>query len=131
MNTELNLRKSVENPNFDKQFLKSLNMKNKILLSTLAFSLVYLLAACGGEHSHDHGDPHSSDEAQENVEAVDDHDGHDHGTDVHEDGNNGDEEKGVEFTSAYVCPMHCEGSGSEEPGKCPVCDMDYVENKEI
>ena len=30
-----------------------------------------------------------------------------------------------EYTSAYICPMHCEGSGSEEPGKCPVCGMDY------
>jgi hypothetical protein len=22
--------------------------------------------------------------------------------------------------------MHCEGSGSAEPGTCPVCGMDYV-----
>lgn len=36
-------------------------------------------------------------------------------------------EQGKEFTSAYVCPMHCEGSGSEEPGKCPSCGMAYVE----
>ncbi|PHN06137.1 hypothetical protein CRP01_14080 [Flavilitoribacter nigricans DSM 23189 = NBRC 102662] len=34
--------------------------------------------------------------------------------------------EGKEYTSAYVCPMHCEGSGSEEAGKCPVCGMDYV-----
>ncbi|TAF64472.1 MAG: hypothetical protein EAZ55_11595 [Cytophagales bacterium] len=34
-----------------------------------------------------------------------------------------------EYASMYVCPMHCEGSGSEKPGKCPVCEMDYVENK--
>ena len=41
------------------------------------------------------------------------------------------EKQGKEYTSAaYVCPMHCEGSGSEEPGKCPVCDMAYVENKD-
>ena len=33
---------------------------------------------------------------------------------------------GKEYTSAYVCPMHCEGSGSEEMGQCPVCGMDYV-----
>ena len=33
---------------------------------------------------------------------------------------------GKEYTSAYVCPMHCEGSGSAEAGKCPVCGMDYV-----
>ena len=38
--------------------------------------------------------------------------------------------QGKEYTSAYVCPMHCEGSGSEEPGKCPACGMDYVKNEE-
>lgn len=32
----------------------------------------------------------------------------------------------VEYTSAYVCPMHCEGSGSDNPGSCPICNMDYV-----
>lgn len=39
------------------------------------------------------------------------------------------EQQGKEYTSAYVCPMHCEGSGSEDAGKCPVCGMDYVENE--
>ena len=34
-----------------------------------------------------------------------------------------------EYTSAYVCPMHCEGSGSDKAGICPVCGMDYVENE--
>ncbi len=38
------------------------------------------------------------------------------------------EMKGKEYTSAYVCPMHCEGSGSDKPGKCPVCGMDYKKN---
>ncbi|MCB9256785.1 MAG: hypothetical protein H6579_06630 [Chitinophagales bacterium] len=37
-------------------------------------------------------------------------------------------ELGKEYTSAYVCPMHCEGSGSETPGNCPVCNMEYQEN---
>lgn len=40
------------------------------------------------------------------------------------------EQQGKEYTSEYVCPMHCEGSGSHEPGKCPVCGMDYVANEE-
>lgn len=39
------------------------------------------------------------------------------------------EKQGKEYTSAYVCPMHCEGSGSDEAGKCPVCGMDYVKNE--
>ena len=28
--------------------------------------------------------------------------------------------------AAYVCPMRCEGSDSDKPGKCPVCGMDLV-----
>lgn len=40
------------------------------------------------------------------------------------------EKQGKEYTSKYVCPMHCEGSGSDTEGKCPVCGMDYVLNKE-
>lgn len=35
----------------------------------------------------------------------------------------------VEYTSAYICPMHCEGSGSDSAGMCPVCGMDYVVNE--
>ena len=33
--------------------------------------------------------------------------------------------EGDESTSAYVCPMHCAGSGSDEAGSCPVCGMAY------
>ncbi|MBN2891481.1 MAG: hypothetical protein JXL97_06425 [Bacteroidales bacterium] len=35
---------------------------------------------------------------------------------------------GKEYTSKYICPNHCKGSGSEEAGVCPVCGMDYIEN---
>lgn len=35
-----------------------------------------------------------------------------------------------EFASAYVCPMHCEGSGSDAEGECPKCGMDYVKNED-
>ena len=31
---------------------------------------------------------------------------------------------------AYVCPMACEGSASDKPGKCPVCGMDLMKNPE-
>lgn len=41
-----------------------------------------------------------------------------------------DATKGIEFTSAYICPMHCEGSGSHEMGQCPVCGMDYEKNED-
>jgi len=40
------------------------------------------------------------------------------------------EQKGKEYTSAYICPMHCDGSGSDKAGTCPVCKMDYVANEE-
>ena len=40
------------------------------------------------------------------------------------------DKSGPEYTSAFVCPMHCVGSGSDEPGTCPVCNMEYVENKD-
>lgn len=40
-----------------------------------------------------------------------------------------DNQTGKEYTSDYICPMHCEGSGSNEPGTCPVCKMDYVKNE--
>jgi len=38
------------------------------------------------------------------------------------------DKSGPEYTSAYVCPMHCKGSGSATAGTCPVCKMDYVAN---
>lgn len=38
---------------------------------------------------------------------------------------------GKEYNSAYICPMHCEGSGSDIPGICPVCKMDYVKNEDV
>jgi len=41
------------------------------------------------------------------------------------------EKQGSEYTSAYICPMHCEGSGSDKPGECPVCGMDYVKNEDM
>lgn len=40
----------------------------------------------------------------------------------------GVDKTGKAYTSAYICPMHCEGSGSDQPGTCPVCGMDYVAN---
>ncbi|WP_052595148.1 heavy metal-binding domain-containing protein [Aureispira sp. CCB-QB1] len=39
------------------------------------------------------------------------------------------EQQGKEYTAAYICPMHCEGSGSDEMGTCPVCGMDYEKNE--
>lgn len=30
--------------------------------------------------------------------------------------------------AAYICPMGCEGSASDKPGKCPVCEMTLEPN---
>lgn len=77
------------------------------LLTTL---LAFALAACGNSHEQaDHDHEHDA-TATEQVETV-------HG-------------EGPQYTSAYVCPMHCEGSGSDQPGTCPVCGMTYVAQAE-
>ncbi len=41
-----------------------------------------------------------------------------------------EQKTGPEYTSKYICPMHCAGSGSDTTGVCPKCGMDYVLNKE-
>jgi hypothetical protein len=41
------------------------------------------------------------------------------------------EGEGKEYTSAYICPMHCTGSGSDQAGTCPTCEMDYVVNEKV
>lgn len=30
--------------------------------------------------------------------------------------------------AAYICPMGCEGSASNQPGKCPACEMALERN---
>ena len=54
-------------------------------------------------------------------------------TEMHDDHMNSTHEAdktGPEYTSKYICPMHCKGSGSDQPGECPVCGMDYKLNEE-
>ncbi len=75
-------------------------------LLVLFFGLALMVWSCGGNN------------------ATENHTDHDA---THMESHHGE---GKEYTSAYVCPMHCEGSGSEDPGKCPVCGMDYVAQQE-
>lgn len=35
---------------------------------------------------------------------------------------------GPEYTSHFVCPYHCKGSGSAQQGNCSVCGTAYVHN---
>ena len=74
----------------------------------IGFALTAFIAACGG-HSHEN----SGAATDQNTEAQ----------------TQSPEEQGPEYTSAYICPMHCEGSGSDQAGTCPVCGMDYVVNE--
>ena len=38
---------------------------------------------------------------------------------------------GKEYTSAFVCKMHCKGSGSGTAGSCPVCGMNYIASADL
>lgn len=38
--------------------------------------------------------------------------------------------QGKEYTSAFVCPMHCEDSGSDQEGICDTCGMTLVKNED-
>jgi hypothetical protein len=80
----------------------------KFQLILFCITLVAFVGACSKcdsnkRHDHDH---HGS-------SATDSIHMQEHGT-------------GMQYTSAYVCPMHCEGSGGDKPGTCPKCGMDYV-----
>ena len=92
------------------------------LFFALAFlSGMALITSCGGDsHDADHAEQHENGEDHDHAEADEDH-GHEHA-----EGEEEVDKTGPEYTSAYVCPMHCDGSGSEEAGKCPVCGMEYV-----
>jgi len=85
-----------------KESLNKIEMKNlKMFLFLAILSAGALsIASCGGS-------------GENNSEATE----HEHADD-----------RGKEYTSAYVCEMHCEGSGSDKPGECPKCGMKYVAN---
>ncbi len=40
------------------------------------------------------------------------------------------EDLGIEYTSKFICPNHCKGSGSDKEGECsnPECGMELMEN---
>ena len=78
----------------------------KLILAVMAFALVsFTIVSCGNKKKAD----------KENVEASTDADA---------------DKQGKEYTSAYICPMHCKDSGSDKPGTCPVCGMDYKKNED-
>lgn len=75
----------------------------KVMMSVALLAMgIFVLASCGGEHEHNADGSHPE------------------ATTVVNHGN------GQAYNAAYVCPMHCAGSGAAQAGKCPVCKMDYV-----
>lgn len=84
-----------------------------IILGILFCSLVFL-AACGNSGSEESDTETTESEAPAEPANADEAD-----------------MSGPEYTSEYVCPMHCEGSGSAEPGTCPVCGMEYVASADL
>lgn len=80
----------------------------KFQLIILGIALTAFIAACGGNANNSNQNQEAPTDQTTETQAA---------------------EQGPEFTSAYVCPMHCEGSGSDQPGTCPVCGMDYVANE--
>lgn len=104
--------------------------KNIRTIIGIAFvSALVLTASCKGK---------AEEKNETSTEATMDHDmdhmNHDMDSMDHKDHNMGNMEtadkQGKEYTSKYVCQMHCEGSGSDEEGKCPVCGMTYVLNED-
>ncbi len=84
-----------------------MKLLTSIKVLTVLISLSILTLSCGG-NADQNQDDHKHDATQ---------------TEAHHG-------EGKEYTSAYVCPMHCKDSGAEEAGKCPVCGMDYVAQAE-
>jgi len=96
---------------------------NKFLIRLLPIlALSFFIVSCGG-NADTAGDEAATDQTEHTHD-----DGHMHEGDHMEAGA---DKQGPEYTSAYICPMHCEGSGSDEPGECPVCGMDYVKNENM
>ncbi len=100
----------------------------KTIIGIAFASVLVLTVSCKGK---------TEESKETSTEATMDHEGHDMDNMDHEghDMDNMDNMEtagmqGMEYTSNYVCPMHCEGSGSDEEGKCPVCGMTYVLNEE-
>lgn len=93
-----------------------------IKILVLSLGLVLYLSSCGESGQSQQAETESAN--HHNHEAEEGHE-HEHDGSNHEQAHTAHGE-GPAYISTYVCPMHCEGSGSAEPGECPVCGMKYV-----
>jgi hypothetical protein len=119
-------------------------MKNfKVLFLLMAFAAVGMtLTSCGEKKAGDAVEAASDEAASRGID-----DGRmadpslgsgtpDKTSEEREEGEEGSssetiDKSAIEYSSFFVCPMHCKGSGSPDRGKCPVCGMDYVRNENI
>ncbi|MCB0706819.1 MAG: hypothetical protein KDC34_15995 [Saprospiraceae bacterium] len=97
-------------------------MKNLFALLIMGLSLV-AFSSCGEKTASEAVDD-ATEVVTEGAEAATEA-----GTEAVEAVKEAVDQSGPEYTSAYVCPMHCAGSGSETAGTCPSCGMDYVMNE--
>ena len=86
---------------------------NHLLFAFLFFGLMTFLGSCDRT-----GHYHDSSGHEENAAPIDNKT------------NAPPKDQGPEYTSAYICPEHHQGSGSDKPGNCPVCGTEYVANVE-
>lgn len=100
---------------------KSIEMKTKVWLFAIMFAFAGLVA-CGEKTEASDGGVESTEVSKEDTPTEEANESMDASKEMNA-------EEGPEYTSKYICPMHCEGSGSDEPGECPVCGMAYVENE--
>ncbi len=106
---------------------------NLITVMIVLFAVGFLATSCGGgEAKTDGQEPAATEQTDAKSEQTEAKSETTEATekDGEAKGEEGVDKSGKEYTSAYVCPMHCEGSGSAEPGKCPKCGMDYVKNED-
>ena len=94
-------------------------MKNLIYLLSL---LMFVLFSCG-KSKQIKSESIADDTSAQQVEKTDT---------AHSSGYSGQEYNvtlsDYDYTAPYICPNHCPGSGSDKPGKCPVCGMDLIPN---
>lgn len=84
----------------------------KTMLTIAAFAtVIFSLQSCGNKKSKNNASTEQTEQTEH--------------SELHEHS----EKQGKEYTAAYVCPMHCEGSGSDQEGECPKCGMAYVKNE--
>ncbi|MEL0262530.1 MAG: heavy metal-binding domain-containing protein [Flavobacteriaceae bacterium] len=84
----------------------------KTMLTIAAFAtVIYSQQSCGNKKSKNNA-------STEQTEQTEHSEHHEHS-----------EKQGKEYTAEYVCPMQCEGSGSDQEGECPKCGMAYVKNE--